>query len=566
MCANYKWMLISIAILAASLFNIAAAARLVSVSTCGKISEPGTIPVNVSDRFNSDSPEIHAVAVLDDVSPGTRLKGTWVAIDAIATPNYEIDSTIIVIKESGEVRAHFSISKPNSGWPVGNYRLDFYIDGKLVTATPFAITSVSGGKSTGTATQPIQNDRRNISEQSELSDEGNMLSAEGISGTYVMAAQGNTITLIFRQDSQGKITGSLSSTTGMQYQVEGMVQEGVAVGTCYNNEGGVYFEAYPAGGALTMNLIEPGPDNAPDYNKVKELSFSRQGAARVGSTRLSTAENRTSFGQMESTMPAAPTLSGNEVGDPNWGFKFRTPAGWKSQQNAQGVVLGHDVIAGMIIVFPHMAQSLQEVQSQMQSGLAEGSTQLSPISGVEQIGDNAIGGEYAGTHNGQQVKARGIGTFSPYGGGAYIIALTTPDKYGRELAGAADAIARGMQYARVQASDRMQNFAGTWVTMTKNTQTRVTLFPDGGYSEKYEASYSGGSSDQYGNQDMAWGAARNDNTQGRWAARGTREQGVITISYSNGNTTTVEYRVHVENGETYWNEYWFNGELYGRER
>jgi hypothetical protein len=28
----------------------------------------------------------------------------------------------------------------------------------------------------------------------------------------------------------------------------------------------------------------------------------------------------------------------------------------------------------------------------------------------------------------------------------------------------------------------------------------------------------------------------------------------------------IQYRVHVENGETYWNEYWFNGDLYGRQR
>jgi hypothetical protein len=65
---------------------------------------------------------------------------------------------------------------------------------------------------------------------------------------------------------------------------------------------------------------------------------------------------------------------------------------------------------------------------------------------------------------------------------------------------------------------------------------------------------------------MAWGTARNDQSQGRWTAQGSREQGVITITYSNGSSSSVEYRVHVENGETYWNEYWFNGELYGRER
>ncbi len=560
MGSDRKLIWVSIAILALCLLNIATAAKLVSISICEKISEPGTVPINVTDKFKPESPEINAVAVLENVSPGMRLKGIWVAVDAIATPNYEIDSTIITIKESGEARAHFSISKPNGGWPLGNYRLDFYINDKLSTNAQFSVAAVSK------ALQSRQEESSNTPDRNETSGENNMSLAEGFDGTYIMASQGNTITLILHQDNQGSITGSLSSTTGMQYQIEGMMEEGVAVGTCYNSQGGVYFEAFPTGGQLAMNLIEPGPDNSPDYSRATELSFLKQGISPTETAKIKPDRGSSSLKQKETAATSTPALSGNEVGDPNWGFKFRAPAGWKTQQNTQGIILGHDAIAGMIIVFPHMARSFQEVQTQMQSGLSEGNTKLFPKSGLEQVADNAIGGEYSGTYDGQQVKARGIGVFSPYGGGAYIIALTTPEKYGQELARAADAIARGMQYLRVQASDLMQNFAGTWVTMTKNTQTKVFLSPDGRYSENYEASYSGSSSDQYGDETMAWGTARNDNSQGQWTARGTREQGVITINYSNGNTTTVEYRVHVENGETFWNEYWFNGELYGRER
>ena len=112
----------------------------------------------------------------------------------------------------------------------------------------------------------------------------------------------------------------------------------------------------------------------------------------------------------------------------------------------------------------------------------------------------------------------------------------------------------------------MQHLSGTWVNMTKNTETKVTLSPDGGYYENYEASYSGGSSDSYGNQDMAWGTAGQQQAQGQWRVQGTAEQGVITLIFNDGSTREIQYRVHVENGETYWSEYWFNGDLYGKQR
>lgn len=528
------------------------AARIVSITTCTSITEPGTIPVGITDTFSPQSPEICAVVVLDDVIPGTVLNGTWVAVDAIETPNYIIDSAIVPVKDGGQIRARFGISRPNAGWPTGQYRLDFYIDGTLATSAPFTIADNAG-------TPPPPSGRSTSSPAPAAAP-----SSGGLSGTYTYDDEGATMTLVLQGGSDGQVGGTLSSPDGWQMKVEGMMQDEAAVGSCYNDQGGYYFEAYPEKGGLTMNLIEPGADGSPDYTKAHQLLFSRKGGApavAVPSLGRPAGDSRPS-----PVMPTAPVgVSTEGYGDPAWGFAVHPPAGWKAQKTAQGVVMGHDAIAGMIIVFPHMMNDLQTVQAQMQSGLNEEGTQLNLSGGLQQLGANAVAGEYAGIFNGQQARARGIGTLSPYGGGAYILGVTAPDKYTGEIARAADAVAAGMEYARAQTSDLMQAFAGTWVTMTRNTETRVTLAPDGGYYENYEASYSGSSSDQYGNQDMAWGQAGQSQSQGRWSVQGSREQGVLTITYANGSTTTIEYRVHVENGQTYWNEYWFNGELYGRQ-
>ncbi|MDH7479639.1 MAG: hypothetical protein QHH02_06490 [Syntrophomonadaceae bacterium] len=102
-------------------------------------------------------------------------------------------------------------------------------------------------------------------------------SAENLSGVYTLSSQGVTLTLKLTQDSQGNLKGILSSTTGAQFQVEGIVQEGIGLGVCKSKEGGSFFEAHPRGDQLLLALMEPGPNNMPDYTKAKELLFTRTG-------------------------------------------------------------------------------------------------------------------------------------------------------------------------------------------------------------------------------------------------------------------------------------------------
>jgi hypothetical protein len=101
--------------------------------------------------------------------------------------------------------------------------------------------------------------------------------AENLSGVYTLSSQGVTLTLKLNQDPQGNLKGTLSSTTGAQFQVEGIVQEGIGLGVCKNNEGGSFFEAHPKGNQLLLALMEPGPNNMPDYTRAKELLFTRSG-------------------------------------------------------------------------------------------------------------------------------------------------------------------------------------------------------------------------------------------------------------------------------------------------
>jgi len=107
--------------------------------------------------------------------------------------------------------------------------------------------------------------------------------AQNFSGTYVMAGQGVSMTLVLQQDAQGNVLGTLSSSTGMQLRVEAQLdQDGMAVGAAYNNQGGLFFGAQSQDNQLMVALIEPDANNRPDYSRMRELVFVRQGGGAPG--------------------------------------------------------------------------------------------------------------------------------------------------------------------------------------------------------------------------------------------------------------------------------------------
>ncbi|NLI80399.1 MAG: hypothetical protein GX443_01765 [Deltaproteobacteria bacterium] len=117
--------------------------KVTSIVACEQVAGQGMIPVNITETFASDSAEIHVLARLENAKAGTKVKGVWISVDAVSTPDYEIDSSETELrKEAGDV-AHFSIARPQKGWPDGNYRFELYLDGKKAAGLPFAVKGPS---------------------------------------------------------------------------------------------------------------------------------------------------------------------------------------------------------------------------------------------------------------------------------------------------------------------------------------------------------------------------------------------------------------------------------------
>jgi len=122
------------------------ATRIVSITTSKAVAEPGTIPINVTDQFSPDTPEIHNVLGLENVQAGTKIKADWIGINIADTPNLNIGSLEVVLKGTDK-KAQFTLMKPETGWPVGKYKIDIYINGKLATVVPFSVAGASAGLS-----------------------------------------------------------------------------------------------------------------------------------------------------------------------------------------------------------------------------------------------------------------------------------------------------------------------------------------------------------------------------------------------------------------------------------
>jgi len=89
--------------------------------------------------FAPDTAKIFLKAELVDVPSGAKLTGTWIAekTDA-APPDFKIDSVDLTVGALTNV-ATFSLSKPNAGWPTGDYRVELAIDGKPATTAHFKV-------------------------------------------------------------------------------------------------------------------------------------------------------------------------------------------------------------------------------------------------------------------------------------------------------------------------------------------------------------------------------------------------------------------------------------------
>ncbi len=132
------------------------AAVLALLAGCGKtdpapspeVASPLTVDVILSvdneqhptTRFARDTGRLHAFFHTKGSKPGDALRAVWIATDVgkLAPNNTKIDQATLAA-DSNDYSGVFWITRPDRGWPPGQYKIDIYINDTLRSSTPFGI-------------------------------------------------------------------------------------------------------------------------------------------------------------------------------------------------------------------------------------------------------------------------------------------------------------------------------------------------------------------------------------------------------------------------------------------
>ena len=123
---------------ATALFIFAAAPALASEGSIGRTAFALPDSNAAQQVFKTDAPKIVLHVELLDVPNGTTVAADWIAEKTAVVPaNYKIDSASLT--SSGQKELEFSMSRPNTGWPAGSYRVDLSIDGEAAKSVNFTV-------------------------------------------------------------------------------------------------------------------------------------------------------------------------------------------------------------------------------------------------------------------------------------------------------------------------------------------------------------------------------------------------------------------------------------------
>ncbi len=387
-------------------------------------------------------------------------------------------------------------------------------------------------------------------------------------GTWTMTAGTTKLTLALNLGAARQVTGTLSSSTGAFFQLNGQVKEGILTGTCQGQAGSSQFEASFDGSLLILTLIEA---DATGKVTSRSLEFTRVAGGAGVSSELGLPPAQTgAAGQKAaaagpkpappkpvSPAPVAPqpiVIAGSPVSYPELGISFASPAGWVVQKQGDVIYLTSTSYKGSIMIQRHAYNSLEQMASEARHGIVDdgGATRLVPSSQFQAFGKNGLGVEFSGAVQGRQARSYAIGLISPGGGGVTIMAATDAANYTEEYPSLVRAIAgavafdsgrlpTGNQPGGAANTDLASYFAGEWYSYSSGstiyggagTERKMTLCANGLYRDSSEFSASGD----------GWGGVRSQAGWGRWTIQGDRNQGVISVTSASGQTKRISYQV-----------------------
>ncbi|MDW7657172.1 MAG: zinc ribbon domain-containing protein [Bacillota bacterium] len=109
-------------------------ARLTDAAMASMIDPDSLQAVNKTDRFSTDTPIIYATALLKNAPEDTLITAKWYYV----TEDIDIASVDLESTETNQY-VSFSLSRPDNGFPIGDYEVELYVDEELSVTLEFSV-------------------------------------------------------------------------------------------------------------------------------------------------------------------------------------------------------------------------------------------------------------------------------------------------------------------------------------------------------------------------------------------------------------------------------------------
>ena len=251
-----------------------------------------------------------------------------------------------------------------------------------------------------------------------------------------------------------------------------------------------------------------------------------------------------------------------------FGVEFTAPDGWQYQRNEIGYIMGHNSMAGVIIVTTLPYKTIEEIRQGAYEGVQEEGGTVLQISGEPRaFGNNGLSANYVGTMNREKVKAYSVGLISPYGGpGLSCMIITTPERFGAEHVAALESLARSVKFFKPEIPDVVKQWDNWFKTpggcrlkyMKVSTSTSYSSGYAGGSSEETidlcpNGTFGFSSSSDYSMSIDAGSAypSSGDGGEGKWELQFNGANPVLILNFNDGRV--MEFEITYINRETYLN-------------
>jgi len=119
-------------------------AKLSNIAMASEVNEATKEPVTITDTFYPNSEIIYCTAKLENAPPGTKIKYVWYYTEP--EEDIEITSWEGEATEGGSSYIYCYLTRPDQGWPLGQYMVKVYLDNKEVGNATFKVVPSEGGE------------------------------------------------------------------------------------------------------------------------------------------------------------------------------------------------------------------------------------------------------------------------------------------------------------------------------------------------------------------------------------------------------------------------------------